>query len=67
MASTTDKLRGGTGMLEASHQRLEETIGVGEGIMGELQRNRETMVRVRGNVGEINGVMDQARVILRSE
>lgn len=66
MASTTDKLRGGTSMLEASHQRLEETIGVGEGIMTELQRNRETMVRVRGNVGEINGVMDQARVILRS-
>lgn len=37
-----------------------------EGITGELQRNRETLTRIRGNVGVVSGSLDQARRILRS-
>ena len=37
-----------------------------EGITGELQRNRETLTRIRGNVGIVSGSLDQARRILRS-
>lgn len=37
-----------------------------EGITGELQRNRETLGRIRGNVGIVSGSLDQARRILRS-
>ena len=40
-------------------------MNVGEGIMGELHRNRETMVRVRGNVGVVSGALDEARKLLR--
>ncbi len=67
MAGTTDKLKSGTTQLNDANARLEETIGVGEGIMGELHRNRETMLRVRGNVGVVSGTLDEARRILRSE
>jgi Snare region anchored in the vesicle membrane C-terminus len=67
MAATTDKLKTGTTQLNDANARLEETIGVGEGIMGELHRNRETMMRVRGNVGVVSGTLDEARRILRSE
>jgi len=48
--AATEKLRGGTAQLDDAHKRLEETIDVGSGIMGELDRNRETLQRVRGNV-----------------
>ena len=34
--------------------------------MGELARNRESLVRVRGNVGVVSGTLDEARRILRS-
>jgi hypothetical protein len=67
MATTTDKLKSGTSVLNDAHARLEETVGVGEGIMGELHRNRETMLRTRANVGVVSGTMDEARRILRSE
>lgn len=46
----TDKLRSGTTQLGDAQRRLEETIDVGAGIMGELDRNRETLQRVRSNV-----------------
>ena len=65
MANTTDKLKSGTSVLADTHTRLEETVSVGEGIMGELHRNRETMVRVRGNVGVVSGALDEARKLLR--
>jgi len=39
---------------------------VGEGITAELSRNRDTLGRIRGNVGEVSGALDQARRILRS-
>ncbi len=67
MAATTDKLRGGTDILNSANTRLAETIDVGEGTLGELARNRETMLRVRGNVGVVSGTLDEARRILRSE
>jgi len=35
--------------------------------MSELARNRETLMRVRGNVGVVSGTLDEARAILRSE
>jgi hypothetical protein len=66
MTQATDKLRGGTGQLNDAHRQLEETINVGGGIMEELNRNRETLNRVRGNVGEVSGTLDVARRILRS-
>lgn len=50
MQQTTDKLRGGTDQLNAASRTVEETIGVGTGIMEELGRNRETLGRIRGNV-----------------
>ena len=50
MAQATDKLRGGTNQLNDAHKRLEETIEVGAGVMSELDRNRETLRRVRENV-----------------
>ena len=65
MANTTDKLKSGTSVLADTHTRLEETVNVGEGIMGELHRNRETMTRVRGNVGVVSGALDEARKLLR--
>ena len=65
MAQATEKLRGGTSILEDAHRTLESTIDVGGGIMGELDRNRETLQRVRGNVGEVSGTLDTARRILR--
>ena len=46
----TDKLRKGTTQLGDAQRRLEETIDVGSGIMSELDRNRETLQRVRSNV-----------------
>lgn len=66
MMNNTDKLRGGNDTLQSAHSRLEETIEVAEGITGELQRNRETLTRIRGNVGIVSGSLDQARRILRS-
>ena len=65
MQQATEKLRGGTGILEDAHRSLESTIDVGSGIMSELDRNRETLQRVRGNVGEVSGTLDTARRILR--
>jgi hypothetical protein len=53
MQATTDKLRGGTSALEASERQLHETIDVAAGTMTELQRNRETITRVRGNVSNL--------------
>jgi hypothetical protein len=50
MQANTDKLRGGTDMLNDANRRVEETLDVGVGIMGELERNRETLNRIRGNV-----------------
>jgi hypothetical protein len=67
MASATDKLKTGSSVLNDTQARLEETISVGEGVMGELHRNRETMVRVRGNVGVVSGALDEARKLLRGE
>jgi hypothetical protein len=65
MAQATEKLRGGTSVLEDAHRSLEATIETGSGIMSELDRNRETLQRVRGNVGEVSGTLDTARRILR--
>jgi hypothetical protein len=128
MQQNTDKLRGGTDLLNSAHVQLEETLGVGTlrlppsftsggggdihwqgcplfhldgehaqhslcwhpppaGSMythwhththkrttafaaastaEELNRNRETINRVRGNVGIVSSTMDEARRILRS-
>ncbi len=67
MAGATDKMRTGTSMLADAHRTVEETITVGEGTMAELHRNRESMVRIRSNVGVVSGTLDEARRILRSE
>jgi hypothetical protein len=50
MAQATEKLRTGTDTLNDANRRIEETIEVGTGIMTELDRNRETLSRIRGNV-----------------
>lgn len=50
MQQNTEKLRGGTDVLNDANRRIEETLDVGVGIMGELDRNRETLHRIRGNV-----------------
>lgn len=42
------------------------TPRAGEGIVSELGRNRETLTRIRGNVGIVSGTLDEARRILRS-
>lgn len=65
MGAATDKLRSGTTALGDAHRRLEETIEVGAGVMSELDRNRETLQRVRSNVGEVSGTLDTARRLLR--
>jgi chromosome segregation ATPase len=66
MAQATEKLRGGTNVLDNANRTLESTLEVGTGIMSELDRNREVLQRVRGNVGEVSGTLDTARTILRS-
>lgn len=50
MQANTDKLRGGTDILNDANTRMEEALTVGEGILGELDRNRETLNRIRNNV-----------------
>jgi DNA repair exonuclease SbcCD ATPase subunit len=65
MQATTDKLRGSTAVLDDANRRIEETIEVGVGIVSELDRNHETLNRVRGNAGEVGSQLDVARRILR--
>ncbi len=60
MQQNTEKLRGGTDMLNDANRRIEETLDVGVGIMGELDRNRETLHRIRGNVSAV--VLQRCRV-----
>lgn len=38
----------------------------GEGILSNLDENRNTLTRIRGNVGVVSGSLDEARRILRS-
>jgi Vesicle transport v-SNARE protein N-terminus/Snare region anchored in the vesicle membrane C-terminus len=66
MMQTNEKLRGGTNQLNDAQRRLEETLDVGEGIVTELGRNRETLTRIRGNAGVVGGTLDEARRIIRS-
>jgi len=65
MQATTDKLRGSSTVLDDANRRIEETLEVGVGVVSELDRNRETLNRVRGNAGEVGGQLDVARRILR--
>jgi chromosome segregation ATPase len=65
MQETTDKLRGSSTVLDDANRRIEETLEVGVGVVSELDRNRETLNRVRGNAGEVGGQLDVARRILR--
>lgn len=67
MQETTDKLRGSSTVLDDANRRIEETLEVGVGVVSELDRNRETLNRVRGNAGEVGGQLDVARRILRGE
>lgn len=104
MQQNTDKLQGGTSVLDAAHGTLEEvrplvrpriparlgyppcmdwrraqfrfscaspptaqTLTIATGSMDELGRNRETLNRVRSNVGVVSSTMDEARRIIRSE
>ena len=46
----TEKLRGGTSILEDAHRRVEETIDVGADTLSNLEENRNKMNRIRGNV-----------------
>jgi len=46
----TEKLRGGTNILEDAHRRVEETIDVGADTLANLEENRNKMIRIRGNV-----------------
>ena len=48
--AATEKLKSGTGVLDDAHRRLEETIDVGADTLGQLESNREKMLRIRGNV-----------------
>jgi len=65
MQATTDKLRGSSNVLDDANRRIEETLEVGVGIVTELDRNRETLNRVRNNAGEVGSQLDVARRILR--
>ena len=48
--AATEKLKTGTNVLEDAHRRVEETIDVGADTLGQLESNREKMLRIRGNV-----------------
>lgn len=60
--------------LTLPHHPLTRTLALfssrhriaGEGTLGELHRNRETLMRVQGNTGIVSGTLDEARRILRS-
>lgn len=67
MQANTEKLQGSTAVLDAAHGTLEETLNIAAGSMEELGRNRDTLNRVRSNVGVVSSTMDEARRIIRSE
>ena len=67
MQQNTDKLQNSSAVLDAAHGTLEETLNIATGSMEELGRNRETLNRVRSNVGVVSSTMDEARRIIRSE
>ena len=49
-SAATEKLKAGSNILEDAHRRVEETIDVGADTLGQLESNREKMLRIRGNV-----------------
>jgi len=53
--AATEKLKTGSSVLEDAHRRVEETIDVGADTLGQLESNREKMLRIRGNVREGGG------------
>ena len=56
--AATEKLRGGTSILEDAHRRVEETIDVGADTLGQLEENRTKMMRIRGNVSFWGGKVE---------
>jgi hypothetical protein len=52
--------------LEQANIRLNETIGVGNEILTELDRNRATLNNIKKNTDTIDTMMDNSRAILRS-
>lgn len=49
-----------------SRRVLEETEGIGRGVMGDLESQRETLLRSRANIRETEGAAATARRLLRS-
>lgn len=49
-----------------SHRVLEETEGIGRGVMGDLEAQRESLLRSRTNVREAEGAATKARRLLRT-
>lgn len=49
-----------------SRRVLEETEGIGHGVMTDLESQRETLLRSRANVRETAGAAATARRLLRS-
>lgn len=49
-----------------SRRVLEETEGIGRGVMGDLESQRESLLRSRANVSETAGAATTARQMLRS-
>lgn len=49
-----------------SRRVLEETEGLGRGVIGDLESQRESLLRSQANVRETEGMSQQARRALRS-
>lgn len=61
----TQKIRSRLSLLD-SHRVLEETEGIGRGVVGDLEAQRETLLRSRANVREAEGAATKARRLLRT-
>lgn len=49
-----------------SQRVLEETEGIGQGVVGDLESQRESLLRSQAHVRDTGRVSDQARRLLRS-
>ncbi|CAM9905797.1 unnamed protein product [Hapterophycus canaliculatus] len=52
--------------LQDSRRVLEETEGIGRGVMGDLEGQRESLLRSRAHVRDTGGAAAKARGLLRS-
>jgi hypothetical protein len=66
LLNTTDKLQRGKNQLEETRKQLAETEEVAIGITGELQSNREKILKSHSKVGDVSGLVSQARRVLNN-